>query len=551
VSGGAGRRQPVPGSVSVREILDFEMLAGARVLAGASGLDRRVQRLNVMTVPDIVRWTKDHELLLTTGYPLPNAPDELVRLLTELDARGVAAVGVKYGSYGPGIMREALDTADRLGLPIIDIPEAVAFDDLLSHVLSQIVNRQAAALTYAKEIHEALLRIFLGGGGLDDIARELSAALDGAGVICVDTAGRVLAQVAEPRHWRRLRDDAVLDEDGAVAVNRLPASAYVTAAPVLAGTLQHGQLLAVRDDEPLPTEAKVMVQQSAMVAALEITKRLAVSSAERHFESNAIHDLLTGGERDVEHALERAASFGWQLDRRLVVVVAREDVAAAGERHRYDVDTWVTIVRRHDRGAVAGMLGRDLVAVCGEGDGPEPVARALADGMRDSTRRTFALGVSGVVGGARGLPAGYRHARTALDIGQRTYGNGAVTQYERLGLYRLFNAVGDPGELRTFVDETLGAVLARPPDERADLLHTLDVLLAHRLNVAESARVLHFHYNTMRYRIRKLTGLVGPFTEDSRLCLRLGVALEVLHMWKLSDPAAAGDTGGGHGGDRP
>ncbi|HEX6443692.1 MAG TPA: PucR family transcriptional regulator ligand-binding domain-containing protein [Streptosporangiales bacterium] len=539
MGGGADGRRPVPGSVSVREILDFEMLAEARVLAGAGGLDRRVQRLNVMTVPDIVRWTKDHELLLTTGYPLPDAPEELVKLLTELDARGVAAVGVKYGSYGPGIAPEALDAADGLGLPIIDIPEAVAFDDLLSHVLSQIVNRQAAALAYAKEIHEALLHIFLGGGGLDDIARELSAALDGAGVICVDPAGRVLAEVAEPRHWQRLRADRFLDEDGTVAVNRLrAASAYVTAAPVLAGTLQHGQLLAVRADEPLPAEAEVMVQQSAMVAALEITKRLAVSSAERHFESNAIHDLLAGADRDVEHALERAASFGWDLDRRLVVVVAREDAAEDGEaRHHYDVDTWVTIVHRHDRGAVAGLLGRDLVAVCGVGGGPEPVARALADGMRDSTRRAFALGVSGVVDAARELPAGYRHARTALDIGRRTYGHGAVTLYERLGLYRLFNAVGDPAELRTFVDETLGAVLARPPDERADLLHTLDVLLAHRLNVAESARVLHFHYNTLRYRIRKLTGLVGPFTEDSRLCLRLGVALEVLHMWKLSEPA--------------
>lgn len=518
------------------------MLAEARVLAGTTGLDRRVQRLNVMTVPDIVRWIKDHELLLTTGYPLPKEPQELVKLLTELDARGVAAVGVKYGSYGPGIPPEALDAADTLGLPIIDIPEAVAFDDLLSRVLSHIVNRQAAALTYAKEIHEALLRIFLGGGGLDDIVCELSSALDGAGVICVDPAARVLAEVAEPRHWQRLRADGFVDEDGGVAVSRLPAtSEFVTAAPVLAGTLQHAQLVAVRDDRPLPVEAEVMVQQSAMVAALEITKRLAVRSAEQNFESNAIHDLLAGTERDVEHALERAATFGWELDRQLVVVVAREDPSADHEsRHRYDVDAWVTTVRRHDRGAVAGLLGRDLVAVCGVGDGPGQVARALADGMRDSTRRSFAVGVSGVVGGALELPVGYQHARTALDIGRRTYGPGAVTPYETLGLYRLFNAVTDPAELRTFVDETLGGVLSRPVDERADLLHTLDVLLAHRVNVAESARALHFHYNTMRYRIRKLTGLVGPFTEDSRLALRLGVALEVLHMWELSDRGGSG-----------
>lgn len=540
------REQPVkavPGSLAVREILAFDLLADARVLAGASGLERRVHRLNMMTVPDIVRWTKDHELLLTTGYPLPNAPGELIRLFTALDERGVAAVGVKYGSYGPGLMPEVLLHADGLGLPIIDIPEAVAFDDLLSHVLSHIANRQAAALARAQEIHEALLRIFLGGGDLDDIARELSIALGGAGVICVDVAGRVLAEAAAEPHWRVLRGDGMLDADGAVVVGRLTSSvarARLVTAPVLAGSLQHGHLIAVPGSATLPPEAEVMVQQSAMVAALDITKRLAVSSVERHFESNAIHDLLTGSEQDVRDVVSRAGSFGWDLDRRLVVLVARRDPtstdAGHGElRQKHDIDAWVAAVRRADRTAAAGGLGRDLVAVCGVGDGRAPTARLVAEGVKDTTRRSFSVGASSVVTEPHALPTGYQHARTALDIAQKTRGAGAVMPYEALGLYRLLNAVSDRGELQAFVDEVLGDVLARPAEERADLLGTLDVLLANQLNVAESARILHFHYNTMRYRITKLRKLVGPFTTDSQLCLRLSVALEILHMWEMSD----------------
>lgn len=539
-------RQPdrsAPDSLSVREVLAFDLLADARVMAGAAGLDRRVQRLNVMSVPDVVRWTKENELLLTTGYPLPKTAEPLVRLLTELDARGIAAVGVKYGSYGPGIPPEALRAADDLALPVIDIPTGVAFDDLISHVLSHIVNKQAAALERAREIHEGLLRTFLSGAELDDIVRELSAALRGAGVICADVTGKILSQVTGDGHWARLRAEAMLDGDGALAVSRLPsASPQVMSARVLAGTLQHGHLVAVSEDAPLPDEARVMVQQSAMVAALEITKRLAVSSAERYFESNAIHDLLTGSDRYVDDVAERAPSFGWNLDRPLLVLVARSDLAATGSeraelRHQRDIDAWVSTVRRVDRQAVAGGLGRDLVAVCGADDEPERMGRALAEGIRATTRHGFSVGISDVVVRLRDLPSRYRHARTALAIAQEMRGPGAVMRYDELGLYRLFHAVSDPAELRAFVDETLGGVLALPADERADLLQTLDVLLAHRLNVAESARALHFHYNTLRYRIRKLTRLVGPFTEDSRLSLRLAVALEVLHMWEMTGTA--------------
>ena len=51
---------------------------------------------------------------------------------------------------------------------------------------------------------------------------------------------------------------------------------------------------------------------------------------------------------------------------------------------------------------------------------------------------------------------------------------------------------------------------------------------------AEAARIQHFHYNTMRYRIQKLERLVGPFTSDSRLCLQLAVALQILSMPELA-----------------
>jgi purine catabolism regulator len=59
-----------------------------------------------------------------------------------------------------------------------------------------------------------------------------------------------------------------------------------------------------------------------------------------------------------------------------------------------------------------------------------------------------------------------------------------------------------------------------------------------RFNIAESARQLHYHYNTMRYRVSKLERLLGEFADDAQAVLRIGVALQILRMYEISGDAS-------------
>jgi purine catabolism regulator len=558
------RRQiPVDG-LTVREMLGQDAMRGTRIIAGADGLDRVVRRLNVMTVPNIVRWTKRDEFLLTTGYPLPRQPGEFGQLIEQLAANGLAGLGVKLDEYLAEVPADAVELADRAAFPIVVIPPTSPLDDVLSQTFETIVNRQAAALARRQQIHDTFLRVALTGGGLARLSGELAEILPGADVVICDPAGYPLAATTRsgvppatatrsgvpPATATRsgVPPPDLPDGSGRVNTDWLVAGVHRdtgagtarAAAVIRAGELRHGWVLAVGGAQGLPAMAGVAVEQAALVAALEITRDLAVLAVEQQFASNALHDLFTGTAANMDQALERAVRFGWDLQRPLTVLVARncgDDAVHPHDRQHEAaalraVELWTRAVHDRDREAAVAGFATELVAVVGVAD-PAALARKIHADMTASTGRGYSVGVSQVGTGPLDIPRRYEEARVALQVGQRLNGSGAVTTFAGLGLYRLISNVSQ-AELRAFVHDTLGPVLDLPEPTRSDLLKSLAVLSSTRFNVAESARILHYHYNTMRYRVTKLERLLGQFADDAPATLRIGVALEILRMYEIS-----------------
>ncbi|KAB8192289.1 PucR family transcriptional regulator [Nonomuraea phyllanthi] len=514
--------------VSVGEVLGVSTLAEARLIAGESGLGRIVQRLNVMEVPDILAWVKPHELLLTTGYPLRNTPQSLGRLVADLDERGLAALAIKLGRYVDELPAEMVEQADRLGFPLILLPNDVGFDDILNQVLTDILNRQAAVLARAEEAHRALVQVVLAGGGLNEVAAEVAHLLD-VSVAAVDGSGRVLATAGPAEHVAVLRES--ISREGPP---RTPASGRArsfASVPVLAGGHHHGRIVAYSPSGAIRDSDVGILERAATVAALVVTRQEAVNAVESKYRADFLRDVLTGRAGTAERITARARAFGWDLARTVTVLVAELD-PDGDERSAQDrlVTCWTAALRRHDpRGAVAGF-SHEVVAVVDAGIDATRLAKDAASAFADVPPATFSTGTSRPSPGAETLPEAYSQALKAARVGRQLHGPGAVAHFDQLGVYRLLSLVNDTDELHAFVRETLGPLASDDDAENADLRRTLQVLLETNLNVAETARRLHFHYNTLRYRIGKLERLLGNFTDDPHLRLNLTLALHVLRM---------------------
>ncbi|WP_214320108.1 PucR family transcriptional regulator [Nonomuraea sediminis] len=515
--------------VSVGEVLGVSTLAEARLIAGESGLGRIVQRLNVMEVPDILAWVKPHELLLTTGYPLRNTPQSLGRLVADLDDRGLAALAIKLGRYVDELPEEMVEQADRLGFPLILLPNDVGFDDILNQVLTDILNRQAADLLRAEEAHRALVQVVLAGGGLNEVTAEVAGLLDVA-VAAVDGSGRMLAAAGPPDHLAALRESISHEGPPAPAAAAGRGQSYA-AVPVVAGGHHHGRIVAYSPQGNIRDSDIGILERAATVAALVVTRQEAVNAVESKYRADFLRDVLTGRAGTAERITTRARAFGWDLERPVTVLVAELD-PDGDERTAQDrlITSWTAAMRRHDpRGAVAGF-SHEVVAVIHAAVDAARVAKDAASAFADMLPATFSTGSSRPCPGADSLPEAYAQALKAARVGRQLHGRGAVAHFDQLGVYRLLSLVNDTGELHAFVRETLGPLASDDDAENADLRRTLQVLLETNLNVAETARRLHFHYNTLRYRIGKLERLLGNFTDDPHLRLNLTLALHVLRM---------------------
>lgn len=428
-------------------------------------------------------------------------------------------------------------------------------ESLEHHPDHQTGDQAIAALARIDALHRALTQIVLEDGTLDNIAAEVGRVL-GVGVFVTSTDGRERAAAVTIDHRALLDEHDLVDPTGRIRVERLAGpgvtlgGAEARSLRVAAGGTDLARLICVRPDGPITSDDVHALERAAAVAALLITRQEAITAVENKYQGDFLRDLFlhrTGGlASGDEYVAEHAATFGWDLDRPMVVVAAEIDPLPQGAtpvsrlvrrqwQERFSA-AWRQVTRTVDPTIPSVDFSSEVVALLPveegvDDDGRELVQRVVhaVAGDKGGGRRPFSVGVSRVARSLEELPEAYGQARRAVEVGRRVHGSGSTTFFDQLGLHRLIALIPEQDELRSFAHDVLGP-LAEDTHEAADLRETLQVLLDTNFNVAEAARNQFFHYNTMRYRVSKLERLLGPLSTDPHLRLDVAVALRVLEI---------------------
>ena len=548
-----GASEPEVSGISLRLIAGLAAAAHGTVRAASRRLDVSVEGTTPLQAA-----LRDagagaglaHRLVLADAAALAEHQGDTGEVVTPLERAGAAALVVSGVDDAEALrLREV---AEAVGLPLIDVP-LDRIGTFTTEVLGAILEHQTATLRRLEDADRALVQIVLAGGSLDDLCEQVVGFLDGA-VMVTTTDGRVIARAGSSRelaHAQALdcfdRTGRLLTENEPIGLRPEGPGTGRAAVRIVAGHLDHGVLVAFCSHRRLNADDVRLLERAATVAALAITKDQAVSAVESKYRAEFLRDALAGRAGSPADAVAHAASLGWDIDRPMVVVVAETD--EDDDRSTRDTEevrflqqrfarAWTHAVTVRDARTPVMGFSREVVALVGvptDAD-TDRIMRSVGELVRvvrgdgGGGRRSFSAGVSRPFRSVEGLPQAYEEALSAVSVGRQMHGDGALTHVDGLGIYRLLALVPDSADLRRFVHESLRELATDDSPEYAGLRQTLSILIDTNLNVAETARLLFFHYNTLRYRIGKLEKMLGPFTTDPDLRLTLALALKVHQM---------------------
>lgn len=87
--------------------------------------------------------------------------------------------------------------------------------------------------------------------------------------------------------------------------------------------------------------------------------------------------------------------------------------------------------------------------------------------------------------------------------------------------------------MRRFFENTLGKLYQYDKETESELVPTLASWLDNNLNIAQTARSLFIHRNTLLYRIEKISSILNTDLKDSNELLKYQLALKIYQILEL------------------
>ena len=497
-------------AMTVEAALRLEVFSrvAMKVYAGEESLDRMVRWVHPTEIPDIARFLRGGEMLLTAGLGIGVTPERQREYIAEVAGAHAAVLIIELSGRAYDTMPPDLIAAAReLNFPLVGLDGELPFVEVSAQVHESIIDQRVLDLSAYERLNATFMKLLLAGRDhvvfTDALATEV-----GHPVVLEDATRQVVAYsgsspvgeeaVTQWEHHSRIEHDSATSETG----NANDAHNCARKAVVLRGE-RWGWLHVLHGGEPMVGTAGYALDRAAdgIAIALLGARESGAKSAQRQ---SALVSRLLLGDVSGDAFVTRALRIGRDLrDRSLLVVFVCKETPPTNTSE----DAMEDMCRALRIPAVVADLGEHTLAIMGLSKAaPEKrvVERLTALGVRAGVSRPVDAGQ---------LPTAVEQARSAASVAAARPDN-AVHRFDDLGVLRLLASLAGGPELARYIEDELGPVLKHDANATNPLLPTLRTYLNCDGNKSQAAQSLFVQRRTLYYRLERITNLLGRSLDE-------------------------------------
>lgn len=518
------------------------------LVAGATGLEGAVNRINAIELLEDINWVRPGELVMTTGRLLRDHPERYAETVKALAERGASALGIRLSAETDPLPQDAVELAERFGMPLFILPKEAEFTAIKRELLASVIEQESAQLTAIEERVQSVSRMLSGGSGMMTFMDHLETLF-----------GNPLAIVRmgkEAIYSRSLRMRAEDSEGGGIDRHRLLEEASHTSkgrgyryaeAAALHGELAAAEaitlqlyvsdispnmqssayLILVGSQRSITSIDALTMDRLHALAGLELSNSEALREAKNKYTENFLLDWLSGrlaSRTDIRLRAEAVGS-GISVDRPFAAALLVMENADETEL-KATADRISSFVFPEHGPMFAGVYERELVLVM---PGERKVdAKLMAELHAICEERELFLYV-GKAGSAEKLYASLTAAKRAKQVAAICRLDSKLVCYEDLGIYSLLYLVPRGEEWDAVLERYIEPILTA--DRKGGrLMETLEAFFRSNGNVRSTSEMLETHYNTVVYRLDKARQLLGADLDQAEIRLQLQLAIKMYRM---------------------
>lgn len=555
---------PVIG-ISVKELLELEIMEGAKVIAGASGINRVIAKLNIMEVPDIINWVSKGEFILTTAYSLKDNVDLLTDIIYEFNKKQVAGVAIKTQRYITQVPKETLEVADEEGIPIIEIPYNVAFSTIISQVSEYIVSKQIATFQSLNKINNDLFMIMVNGGKTQDVLLKIHELLNKNTISITDYILDEKIIISKRNEDKYLYDDILTVEKRKFTKNYhenefVGDNSIYTRYDMINGEKIKRHCIHViikgypnatiniwEDESEINNIYLKVLESASTLIALQITNRLSILEIESNHKLEFIENLLSLNIEKYNKAIEkeRMFNFNHKAENAVVLIKFKSENNKNASNIFFNKEIRLSnaidkLSRSLELNVLTGVKDHYILLVVGsktEYDSKQEkfeiqlnkfCSELIYKANNYGIHEDFDVGASKTYINSIDIGKGYREALNCIDY--LKYKNTRLMHFKNLGIYKILTNESIENELVDMYKDYIYELRKYDKDKNTNLVDTLKKYFEHSGNVKKISEDMYSHYNTIVYRVSRIKEILKIDFDNYEEMLNVQIALKVLDL---------------------